>query len=113
MAEAHPLLALLPASPACWPHLPLSGKARDSTGKLQQRYPDVRGLLEVGSVRAKLWATVHSSGRGTGFDPDREGRVITELRKLQDQVKAQEVDAAEMEQEGEQPLTSDSEAEEY
>ena len=69
-------------------------------------------------MRAKLWATVHNSGRGTGFDPDREGRVITELRKLQDQVKAQEVDAAEMAQEGEsgaeqEPLTSDSEAEEY
>ena len=80
---------------------------------LAHQYPDVRGLLEVGSVRSRLWATVHSSGRGTGFDPDREGRVITELRKLQDQVKAQEVDAAEMEQEGEQPLTSDSEAEEY
>ena len=73
--------------------------------------------MDQEAVRAKLWATVHNSGKGTGFDPDREGRVITELRKLQDQVKAQEVDAAEMEQGGEsgaeQPFTSDSEAEEY
>ena len=97
----------------------LSGKVRNPEGKLMQRYPDVRGLLTEGesgsSARVKLWKAVHSMG--SGYDPDREGKVITELKKLQDQVRgsstlaADEAEGADMEPDEEEPFTSDSEEE--
>ena len=84
-----------------------------------QRYPDVRGLLTEGesgsSARVKLWKAVHSMG--SGYDPDREGKVITELKTLQDQVRgssahaADEAEGADMDMDEDEPFTSDSEQE--
>ena len=78
----------------------LAGKFRDVRGKLQQRYPDVRGVLRDASTRVKLWRGTWR--KGSGYDPSREGRVIAELRKLQqraqeehDSTKEKEVAAAE------------------
>ena len=78
----------------------LAGKFRDLRGKLQQRYPDVRGVLRDASTRVKLWRGTWR--KGSGYDPSREGRVIAELRKLQqraqeehDSTKEKEVAAAE------------------
>ena len=106
----------------CWR---LAGKFRDLRGKLKQRYPDVRGVLREATARVKLWRGTWRR-MGSGHDPTREGRVIAELRKLQqvaqeehDSTKEKlglkkEVAAAEtgFDSSEDELLTSDSEADE-
>ena len=93
-----------------------AGKARDASGRLVQKYPDVRGLLGTAKARKALWEATKISGPQSGirYSAAREGLVIEQLRKLQGKVSA-EAGAAAAEAQcasgDEAPLTSDSEEE--